>query len=227
MNQVDEPKTALKGDGLKNGETDASSKVTFLPEQQVRVQEIINETFRKAYAKGAQSRMPGEEIERLKTEVEGLREERKNAALYREISRFNVVNAEDVARLLSSSVRIGEDGAATVVNETGAARINGSGHPVGLGEFIAGWLSERPYFLRTAGASGAGSPGARSSQSGAHARGVNDPGLYRSISRDDLDKMLAQGIDIQGAAGQVYRFRDVKNPFIEARKRGTNSARKQ
>lgn len=224
MHQVDELKTAAVGDGHANNGTDAH-KVAFLPEQQAKVQELIDDAYKKAYAK-AQKRASSDEVERLKGEVEKLREDKKNAAVYRAISRFNVVDAEDVAKLIGSSVRIGEDGSVAVVNESGAARVNASGHPVGLDEFIAGWLGERPHFLRASGTGGSGSFGSRASSALSPARNISDPAFWRTAPRSELDRLLAGGISVQGSAGQVYKFRDVKNPFVEARRSKSQSVKR-
>ena len=48
---------------------------------------------------------------------------------------------------------------------------------------------------------------------------TEDPEAWRKMPREDLDRHLEGGITVNGSAGQVYRFKDIKNPFIEARKR--------
>lgn len=217
MNQVDEHKTAGDGQG---GEF---SKVAFFPEQQAKVQELIDEAYRKAYAKASKSRGSSEEVDRLKTEVERLKHERKSAALLRSISRHNVVDAEEVAELLKERVRIDEDGSVKVAGEAGGTRINSSGHPMTVDEFVAGWLGERPHHLRAGGPAGAGSQSAVFG--GGHGRhNLSDPAVWRAMPREELDKLLKDGINVQGSAGQNYKFKDVKNPFLEARKRKLQSA---
>jgi len=44
------------------------------------------------------------------------------------------------------------------------------------------------------------------------------------MPREDLERIMKEGINVQGTAGQTYRFRDVKNPFLEARRRKFHSA---
>lgn len=212
-------------DELKTGNADEKreeGKVSFLPEQQARVQELIDEAYRKAFAKAQRTISGGADVERLKAEVERLKDERKSAALLRAISRHNVVDADEVTELLRSRVRIDEDGSFRVIGESGAARVNNSGQPMSIEEFVDSWLGERPHHLRPSAAAGAGSLGARFS--GSRARyDLSDPASWRSMPREELDRLLKEGVDVQGAVGQNYRFRDVKNPFLEARKRKFHS----
>lgn len=217
---VDELKTA-EGDG-RIGSEDAR-KVMFLPEQQAKVQELIDEAYRKAYAKAQKGKGGHEEVERLKGEVEKLRDERKAAALLRAISRHNVVDAEEVAELVKHRVRMEEDGSVKVLGDSGAVRINTTGQPMALDEFIADWLGEKPHHLRAAFGAGAGSQGARFA-AGTARQNLSDPAAWRTMPREELDRLLREGLNVQGSAGQTYRFRDVKNPFLEARRRKFNSA---
>jgi len=218
MQQVDELKT-VEGDGQISGGTAGSSKVSFSQDQQSRVQELIDEAYRKAYAKAHRTITATDEVENLRAEIDGLKEEKKKAALYRAISRYNVVDAEEVAKLIGETVRMDESGNMTVVNGTGSSVINTSGHPMGMDEHLAHWLSERPHHLRSSGASGAGSQGVRFSGDGSMRHNLTDPSVWHSIPREELDRLLREGVNVHGSAGQVYRFRDVKNPFLDARKR--------
>lgn len=218
MTQVDERKTVL-GDGPDNGGESGASKVTFLPEQQARVQELIDEAYRKAFARAQKARGSSEETERLKTEVEKLKVEKKTAALLRAISRHNVVDADEVSELLSGRIKMDDDGRLSVMGETGAAKINSAGAPMTVDEYVASWLSERPHHLRPSGNAGAGSQGARFGANPAVRYDTSDHSIWRSMPRQELDRLLKEGINIQGSAGQTYKFRDVKNPFLEARKR--------
>lgn len=212
---VDELKTG--NDGIRE-----EGKVSFLPEQQARVQELIDEAYRKAYTK-AQRAASGADVDKLKAEVERLREDRKTASLLRAISRHSVVDAEEVTELLKHRVRAEEDGTLKVIGQSGALRVNNSGQPMSIEEFVDSWLSERPHHLRGAASSGSGSLGARFSSSPAR-YDLTDPASWRSMPREELDRLMREGVDVQGAAGQNYRFRDVKNPFLEARKRKFQSA---
>ncbi|HAO93409.1 MAG: hypothetical protein A2X99_10265 [Deltaproteobacteria bacterium GWB2_55_19] len=216
--QVDELKT-VSTDGSSAGD---DGRVSFQPEQQAKVQELIDEAYRKAYAK-ASKRSSTEEFERLKTEVERLREERKAAVLLRSISRHGVVDAEEVAELLKRRIRLGEGNEASVTNDSGAAMVNSMGGPLSVDEFVSAWLSERPHHLRPAAGAGAGSLGARFSY-GERRHNLSDPLSWRNMPREELDRLLKDGVNVQGSAGQSYGFRDVKNPFLEARRRKFQSA---
>lgn len=218
MQQVDELKTVESGDGPKNGFESESSKVMFLPEQQAKVQELIDEAYKKAYAK-AQRRNPSEEVEKLKGEVEKLKHERKTAALLRAVSKHSVVDAEEVVELLKDRVRVDDSGNLSVVGSTGASRIDHTGLPMSVEEYVGSWLSERPHHLRAPGGAGSGSSGSRFSVNASLRYDLSDPAAWRNMPREELDRLLKEGISVQGSTGQSYKFRDVKNPFLEARKR--------
>lgn len=218
MQRVDELKTVENGDGLKNGFESESSRVMFLPEQQAKVQELIDEAYKKAYSK-AQRRHPSEEVEKLKAELDTLKQERKTAALLRAVSRHSVVDAEEVVELLKDRVRVDDSGNLSVVGETGASRINHTGLPMSVEEYVGSWLSERPHHLRAPGGAGSGSAGSRFSANASLRYDLSDPAVWRSMPREELDRLLKEGISVQGATGQTYKFKDVKNPFLEARKR--------
>lgn len=212
-------------DELKTGNADGNrddGKVSFLPEQQARVQYASSISSRKAYTK-AQRAASGADVDKLKAEVERLREDRKAASLLRAISRHSVVDAEEVTELLKHRVRAEEDGTLKVIGQSGAMKVNNSGQPMSIEEFVDSWLSERPHHLRVSPASGSGSLGARFSSTTAR-YDLSDPASWRSMPREELDRLMREGVDVQGAAGQNYRFRDVKNPFLEARKRKFQSA---
>ncbi|MBI5971420.1 MAG: hypothetical protein HY884_09740 [Deltaproteobacteria bacterium] len=216
MSQVDELKTGVAGDGPLNADV---GKVVFQPEQQTRVQELIDDAYKKAYGKAMRSKGAGEEVERLKVEVERLKDERKSAAILRALSRHNVVDAEEVTELLRNRVRMEEDGGLSIAGSTGGVQVNGFGAPMTLEEFVGEWLSERPHHLRASGAGGSGSHGALFGNGSFVRQNLNDPASWRNMPRKDLDRLLDEGINVTGTAGQVYSFKDVKNPFIEARKR--------
>ena len=219
--QTEETRNTEKVDGQEGGTE--RTRVAFSPEQQARVQELIDDAYRKAFAKARKVHSAPEEVERLRSEVETLRGEKKRLALLKAVSRYNVVDAEEVTRLIEDRVRMDEEGNVIVVNEKGSTMIDNSGHPVSLEEFISGWLSSRPHHLRAGRGSGAGSTGAAFTGGAGGSYSLADPSSWRKMPRRDLDRFLAEGINVYGTAGQVYRFRDVKNPFLEARRKGLRS----
>lgn len=227
MHQVDELKTDVNNKAAVAGETQDAPKMSFLPEQQAKVQELIDEAYRKAYSKALRTRTATDEVDGLKEEIKKLRKDRKEAALYRSISRYNVVDADEVAKLLSDRVRLDDGGNVHVIGENGSPRINVSGHPVGLDEYLALWLSERPHHLRAAGATGAGSQGVRFGSGGKASHNLTDHNVWRTMPREDLDRLLKEGVNVYGSAGQVYKFKDVLNPFTEARKKRFKAQRHQ
>ncbi len=202
-----------------NGSEGNAGKVAFTPEQQRRVQELIDESYRKAFAKAQRNRGASEDVDGLRREIEGLKEEKKRLALLKAVSRYNVVDGEEIVKLLEDRVRMDDEGNIVVVNSSGSAKINDAGYPVGMDEFLSNWLSERPHHLRSTSAPGAGSTGAGFGHSTMGRPSLADPAAWRTMAREDLDRILREGINIHGSAGQVYRFRDVKNPFLDARKR--------
>src|SRR3989337_4531545 len=108
---VDELKTG--SDGLRE-----EGKVSFLPEQQARVQELIDEAYRKAYTKAQRASGSGADVDKLKAEVERLREDRKSASLLRAISRHSVGDAEEVPELLKPRGRADEAGTLRVLSQS-------------------------------------------------------------------------------------------------------------
>ena len=210
--QVDELKTD-GNNGFREADGAKAAKVTFMPEQQTKVDELIADAYKRAYAKALKSRTSSDEVESLKSENEALRNERKMASIYRAVSRFNVVDAEEVAKLVSDDIRLDEAGIPYAASGGAEAR-----HKVTVEDYIASWLSDRQHHLRTSGARGAGSQGAKFGRNGLR-HNTEDPEAWRKMPREDLDRHLEGGITVNGSAGQVYRFKDIKNPFIEARKR--------
>lgn len=218
MQSVDEQKTAVMGDGTET----ESSRVSFSSEQQARVQTLIDEAYRKAYSKAARGSSAGDEMDGLKKELSSLRDDRKQSAVLRAVAKRNVVDADEVTELIGRHVRMDEKGRMSVSGEAGAGQEGGL---VGFEEYVDQWLVERPHHLRAQSAQGAGSHGARFSAGRAHYN-LSDPQSWRSMPREELDKYLKDGVNVQGAGGQVFRFRDVQNPFVEARKRKFNSGGK-
>ncbi|MEK7774014.1 MAG: hypothetical protein AAB307_06655 [Deltaproteobacteria bacterium] len=224
MTQVDELKTAENGGVLNAGYAAQPQKVVFTPEQQEKVQALIDETYKRAFSKAQKFRSSSEDVERLRTEVDKLKQDKKMAYLLRSISRHNVVDVEEVADFMKDRIRMDDDGGLSVQGDSGSGVIDGSGLPISVDEYISRWLLERPHHLRAAAGAGAGSSGARFG-AGRTRHDLTDPSAWRNMPREDLDRLLKDGISVQGSAGQTYQFRDVKNPFLEARKRKFQSVK--
>jgi len=222
--QSSDMKTPERGEGYGNGGENASGKVVFNSEQQAKVQELIDDSYRKAFAKAQKTHSSGEDVAGLRREIEGLKEEKKKLALLKAVSKYNVVDGEEIVKLLGDSVRMDDNGHVVVVNSSGSAKINDAGYPVAMEEYLARWLSDRPHHLRSGSGSGAGSHGVGFDHGNLRTRSLGDPSSWQSMPREDLDRYLREGINVHGSAGQVYRFRDVKNPFLDARKRRFGTA---
>ncbi|MBI5599198.1 MAG: hypothetical protein HY890_05605 [Deltaproteobacteria bacterium] len=213
MQTVDELKTGVTGEGLKM----ESLKVSFTPEQQAKVDELIDGAYRKAYSRAQKNSAPGGEVESLRKEVESLRGDRKMAEVLRVVARHNVVDPEEVADFISRRVTLDSSGRAVVV----ADGSNGAsdGRAAGLEEYVAEWLNSRPHHLRPSSTSGGASTGARFTEGLRPRYNLGDPDVWRRMPREDLDRFLRDGVDVRSSAGQVFRFKDVQNPFLEARRK--------
>lgn len=216
MSIVDEHKTgsnSTTGDGHKT----VSSRVEFSTEQQTRVQHLIDEAYRKAYSKAAKNMVPQGELDRMHSEIDVLREDRKRAALLGSVSRHNVVDATEVAELIRPYLQEDESGN-FVVNACDGAEGSNGGVLMGVDDFVAGWLSERPHHVRGAGMSGGGSRAALYGEARTRYN-LSDPAAWRNMPREELDRLLKDGVDVRGVSGQLFKFKDVRNPFHAARKR--------
>jgi hypothetical protein len=209
MVNVDERKTADTGAG-----PDAASSARsggFTPEQQEKVQELIDGAYKKAYAKALSTR-GNDEVERLRGEIDRLKEHKLAAGVLGVVAKYNVVDADEVASLMRPHLSMAEDGSIVAADPSGANR------KVGIEEYVAAWLMKRPHHLRASGSAGAGSSGVRFGDSRS-AYDLSDPQAWRTMPREELDRLLKDGVNVQGMHGQTYRFKNVANPFEEARKR--------
>ena len=206
-----------------------AGKIIFSREQQAKVQELIDEAYRKAYVKaneaakkdggaGKDTSLVDEQLKALSSQVQTLRDEKKNNALLRTIGRHNVIDSEEVAAFTARFIRLNDDNSFTVINEAGQERLNAHAKPMLVEEFIAEWLMARPHHLRPSGASGAGSMGATFGPGASTATPLTLESI-RGMSAEELNKRVAEGISIQGSAGQTFNFKRPANPFIDARKR--------
>lgn len=244
-----------KTDEQLKAEADAAAKagkVEFSPEQQAKIQGLIDEAYKKAYAKaGGGSSAEIKDYEALKAELAALKAgggkgkeseevkaltakldefkaalEKKNAreledSIFREVAKFNVMDAAEVTTLLRAGIKADENGVPMVVNADGSPRLNLNAtptRPMTVSEFIADWLKTRPHHLRASGRAGAGSPGVKFGGEGGKEYDLSNPETIRNMPREDLDKLIADGIAVRGSGGQVFRFKTSGNAFIDARK---------
>lgn len=243
---ADEQKT----DEQVKAEADAAAKAKteFTSEQQVKVQSLIDEAYKRAYSKAQAS----PDIERLKSELAALKagdgkgkesEEvqtltsaldklkadlaKKNAreiddSVFREVAKFNVMDAAEVTTLLRGNIKADENGVPIVVNADGSPRLNLNAtptRPMTVEEHIADWLRTRPHHVKASGRQGSGSFGAKFGGEGGREYDLSNPETIRNMPREELDKALAAGLEIKGSGGQVFRFKNTSNPFTEARKK--------
>ncbi len=216
MTEVDEHKTGIVGDGLET----ESSRVSFTPEQQSRMQGYIDNAYKRGLTKGSAS---NDEVKRLSSEVENLMDYKVNSAILEAVSRHNVVDAAEVSELIRRNVRVGESGEVSAVDGSSFGKDGSGSGSVALSEYVEGWLEDRPHHLRGQGTSGGGSGSARFG-GGGRRYDLSNPETWRNIPREDLDQLLKEGINIQSGSGQVFSFKDVTNPFHEARKRRFNKS---
>jgi len=246
------------GDG-DSSDGDETGKVEFTTEQQAKVQELIDESYKRAYSKAKDGAANDIHVKKLEAEVAKLKESKvqdkpnamdseevkkafaslkeehatqmgdaiaklesfadskKTEAMLRSISRHNVVDAGEVCNLLIDNVTVDDTGKLTVQGEGGPV-VNKQGVAMSVDEYIGEWLAQRPHHLRSSQSSGAGSQGNLGSGGGGAKYDLSDPSVWKSMPREDLDKILKEGVNVSGSAGQTFRFKDVANPFTTARK---------
>jgi hypothetical protein len=222
-----------KGNSDGGGNT---GKVTFTPEQQTKIQQLIDEASGRAYAKALKdsearrtkapedtngdkdTSLKDAEMERLRKQVDAMRAVSSRNALLTAISKHNVIDASEIAALTERYVRHNDDGTLSVINEAGQARLNAEGRDMSIEEMVAEYLRARPHHLRASGTAGAGSAGVGFG-------GIADshkpltPEVVRSMSGDELRAALKDGVVVHGSAGQTFKFKNVSNPFAAARQK--------
>lgn len=208
MSEVDELKTAGKGKSEEDG--------FFTPTQQGKVQELIDSAYKKAYDKASKNLSGNEEIGVLKKELDSLKEERKSNSILRALSRHNVIDGDEVTELMKRHVLMDGDGSFCVKDDSAF----GTGQKISVNEFVDKWLVERPHHLKFD-SHGTGGSGSRSSffneEKKSHYN-LSDPNSWRNMPRDDFERLLKEGVNVQGTSGQTYKFKNLKNPFYEKRK---------
>lgn len=243
-----------------NGGNGGAQKVEFSPEQQAKVQELIDGSFSKAYGKAKQEfdakltieieklksgngGQPGAEkkvepnaemkaaLDALKTRDEQRESERqkekaealheiKNARITKEIGGFDVHGHDEIANLVASHFDINPETKEVFVKGVdGSPKISlQTGEKMTPKEFLASWLKDRPHYQKAAGSQGAGSQGAMFGPGGGQKYNLQDPQSIRNMPKEDFEKLLKEGVNVHLPSGQTMKFREQKNPFLEARR---------
>ena len=75
-----------------------------------------------------------------------IKEYKVNTPLISAAAKYNAVNAEQVKALLSSNVRLNQDGEVEVVDGKGAVRYNDAGEPLGVDDLVKEFLDSNSHF---------------------------------------------------------------------------------
>ena len=75
-----------------------------------------------------------------------IKEYKVNTPLISAAAKYNAVNAEQVKALLSSNVRLNQDGDVDVVEGKGAVRYNDAGEPLGVDDLVKEFLDSNSHF---------------------------------------------------------------------------------
>jgi hypothetical protein len=76
-----------------------------------------------------------------------IKEYKINTPLLSAAAQFRAVNAEQVKALLSSNVRLNQDGEVEVVDEKGSVRYNDAGEPWSVNDLVKTFLDSNPHFV--------------------------------------------------------------------------------
>lgn len=75
-----------------------------------------------------------------------IKEYKINTPLLSAAAKYGAVNAEQVKSLLSSNIRLNDNGDVEVVDSTGSVKYNDSGNPVGVEDLVRDFLETNPHF---------------------------------------------------------------------------------
>lgn len=147
--------------------------MNFNEEQQAHIDKLISkkyaEAMSKAEAKAAEQLAASEaahagELQTLKAENEALKASRgeqnarmKTALLKAEIAVTSAVKPDQVEKLVSENISLGDDGNLKVVDDKGTMRLNEAGAPLSVKAFLEGFLQDNPHLVAASGRSGTGS----------------------------------------------------------------------
>jgi len=76
-----------------------------------------------------------------------IKEYKVNSPLISAAAKYRAVNADQVKALLSSNVRLNDDGEVEVVDSRGTVRYNDRGEPLGVDDLVREFLDSNPHFV--------------------------------------------------------------------------------
>jgi len=77
-----------------------------------------------------------------------IKEYKVNTPLLNAAAKYNSVNPDQVKSLLSSNLRLGEDGEVEVLDNKGGVRYNDSGAALGVDDLVREFLDSNPHFVQ-------------------------------------------------------------------------------
>lgn len=169
--------------------------MNFTEEQQAHIDSIIKKKYAEAHAKAeakaaettaAADVKHAEELNTLKAELEKLKASRgesnermRRALLKAEVAQTSAVNTEQVIKLVSDNIKFGDDGNLTVVDESGVDRLDDTGKPYSVKEFVSEFLDANPHLKQASRSMGAGSV----------SPSFYNAGAAKTMRRAEFDKM--------------------------------------
>ena len=78
-----------------------------------------------------------------------IKEYKVNTPLIAAAAQYRAVNAEQVKALLSSNVRLNQEGDVEVVGNDGSVRYNDAGAPLGVNDLVREFLDSNPHFVQS------------------------------------------------------------------------------
>ena len=137
----------------------------FTPEQQAHIDSLIKKKYAEAHAKAEAK--AAEELNTLKGQLDKLQaaqgesnDRLRSALLKAEVSQTNAVKPDQLMKLLAGDFKLGDDGALTVIDEKGIARLDASGKPLSVKSYLEAFLKDNPHLRRSSGMTGSGSTSA-------------------------------------------------------------------
>jgi hypothetical protein len=111
-------------------------------EQRRQAEQLKRGEFEKTLQELAQKK--DEEIRKRDSVI---KEYKVNTPLVSAAAKYRAVNADQVKALLSSNVRLNNDGEVEVVDSRGTVRYNDHGEPLGVDDLVREFLDSNPHFV--------------------------------------------------------------------------------